>query len=232
MSRRSLFELGELAEVGARALADASAEQVIAWAVDTFGGRFCLASSFGDAVLADLVATVAPGVDVLFLDTGLHFPQTLALRDEVARTLPLRVRSVRPARTLDEQAREHGPELWDREPQRCCALRKVAPLAGALGDYDAWATGLRRDESPTRADAPVVGLDARRLKVKVAPLARWTQADVDAYVDRRRLPRNELVALGYPSIGCAPCTRPVAVGASARSGRWARFEQTECGLHG
>jgi phosphoadenosine phosphosulfate reductase len=191
----------------------------------------CVTSSFADAVLVHLAARVVPAVDVVFLDTELHFPETLAVRDRVAATLPVRVRSIRAAQTMAEQDREHGPRLYERDPDRCCSLRKVEPLERALEPYDAWAAGLRRDESPTRADTPVVHFEYARGKVKVNPLAHWTQADVDAYIARHDVPVNELVRRGYASVGCRPCTAPVAPGADPRSGRWAMFDKTECGLH-
>ena len=135
-----------------------------------------------DAVVAHLFSRVSPGVDVVFLDTGLHFPETLKVRDTVARTMNVNVRSIRPRMTVGQQDGEYGPRLFARSPDECCFMRKVEPLERALADYDAWATGLRRDESPTRANTPVVAFDAKRGKVKVNPIAAWTQADVDRYI--------------------------------------------------
>ncbi|MFV2009799.1 MULTISPECIES: phosphoadenylyl-sulfate reductase [unclassified Micromonospora] len=230
-TRRSPAELRALAEHAGRELAGAPAEEVARWAVQTFGDRFCVTSSMADGVLAHLVSRVAPGVDVVFLDTGLHFPETLRVRDQVAATMPVNLRSIRPRMTVGQQDGEFGPRLFNRAPDECCALRKVEPLERALGDYDAWAAGLRRDESPTRANTPVVGFDARRGRVKVNPIAAWTQADVDAYVSRWNIPVNELFKQGYTSIGCWPCTRRTTAGEDPRAGRWAMFEKTECGLH-
>ncbi|GAB3815476.1 phosphoadenylyl-sulfate reductase [Micromonospora zhanjiangensis] len=230
-SRRDPGELRELAERAGRELEGASAESIAGWAADTFGARFCVTSSMADAVVAHVVSRVAPGVDVVFLDTGLHFPETLRVRDEVARTLPVTVRSVRPRQTVGQQDGEYGPRLFHRAPDECCALRKVEPLERALVDYDAWAAGLRRDESPTRANTPVVGFDPRRGKVKVNPIAAWTQADVDAYIARWKVPVNDLFRQGYASIGCWPCTRRTTAGEDPRAGRWAMFDKTECGLH-
>ncbi|WBB79391.1 phosphoadenylyl-sulfate reductase [Micromonospora sp. WMMD882] len=229
--RRSPVELRKLAVRAARELADAPALEIARWAGDTFGDRFCVTSSMADAVVAHLVSRVVPGVEVVFLDTGLHFPETLRVRDEVARTLPVTVRSIRPRLTVGQQDGEYGPRLFNRSPDECCRLRKVEPLERALASYDAWATGLRRDESPTRANTPVVGYDERRRKVKVNPIAAWTQAEVDAYVARHRVPVNELFRQGYGSIGCWPCTRRTKAGEDPRAGRWAMFEKTECGLH-
>lgn len=229
--RLAPLELRDLALRAGRDLEAASAERILEWAVQTFGERFCVTSSFADAVLVHLASRVAPGIDVVFLDTGLHFEQTLAIRDLVAATMPVNVRSIRPSRTVGQQDGEYGPRLFARDPDNCCYLRKVEPLERALEPYDAWAAGLRRDESPTRADTPVVGFDAGRRKVKVSPLARWTESDVDRYIQRYRIPVNELIGQGYQSVGCWPCTRRAAPGEDPRAGRWAMFEKTECGIH-
>jgi phosphoadenosine phosphosulfate reductase len=218
------------AEAGA-ALEDASAEEIVRWATDTFGPRFCVTSSFADAVLVHLVSRVAPGTDVVFLDTGLHFPETLRVRDQAAATLPIRVRSIRPRLTVGQQDGLYGPRLFSREPDECCALRKVEPLERAMRDYDAWAAGLRRDESPTRANTPVVHFEASRGKVKVNPIAKWTQADVDAYISRHDVPVNPMLSQGYASVGCWPCTRRTRAGEDPRAGRWPLFDKTECGIH-
>jgi phosphoadenosine phosphosulfate reductase len=178
-----------------------------------------------------VVSRVAPGVDVIFLDTGLHFAETLRVRDIVQRTLPVTVRSIRPQLTVSEQDEQFGPRLYARRPDECCDLRKVEPLERGLEDYDAWAAGLRRDESPTRANTPVVGFDANRGKVKVSPLAAWTQADVDAYISRHNVPVNTLIRQGYASVGCWPCTKRTPPGTDPRAGRWPMFDKSECGLH-
>lgn len=230
-ARRDPEELRALAEVAGRELEGAPALDIARWAAETFGDRFCVTSSMADAVLAHLVSRAAPGVDVVFLDTGLHFPETLRVRDEVARTLPVNVRSVRPRLTVGQQDGQYGPRLFNRSPDDCCRLRKVEPLERALSGYDAWAAGLRRDESPTRSNTPVVAFDARRGKVKVNPIATWTQADVDNYIARWNVPVNELFKQGYGSIGCWPCTRRTRAGEDPRAGRWGMFEKTECGLH-
>jgi phosphoadenosine phosphosulfate reductase len=214
-----------------RSLEGASAEEIVRWAAGTFGARFCVTSSFADAVLVHVVSRVAPGTDVVFLDTGLHYPETLRVRDRVAATMPVRVRSIRPRLTVGQQDGQYGPRLFSREPDECCALRKVEPLERALADYDAWAAGLRRDESPTRANTPVVHFDASRGKVKVNPLAAWSQADVDAYIARWDVPVNPLLSQGYGSVGCWPCTRRTKAGEDPRAGRWPLFDKTECGLH-
>jgi phosphoadenosine phosphosulfate reductase len=228
---RSPEELRELvSHVGAE-LELAPAEDIIEWAVATFGSRFCITSSMSDAVLADLASRVAPGVDVLFLDTGYHFAETLGTADAVGATLEVNLIPITPVQTVAEQDAEYGPRLYERDPDLCCALRKVKPLADALQEYDAWATGLRRAETRNRVLAPVVGWDARKGKVKVSPLARWTQDDVERYVDEHSVLVNPLVYDGYPSIGCATCTLRVAPGDDPRSGRWAGTTKTECGIH-
>lgn len=225
-------ELIDIAEKAGRDLEEASAEKIIEWAVDTFGSRFCVTSSFADAVLAHVASRVVPGIEVVFLDTGLHFPETLRVRDQVSRSIPVTIRSVRPTQTVGQQDGEYGPRLFSRDPDACCSMRKVQPLEEALSDYDAWAAGLRRDESPTRSRTPVVHWEAARQKVKVNPLARWTQSDVDGYVKRFNVPVNQLLNKGYGSVGCWPCTRRTLPGEDARAGRWAMFDKTECGLHG
>ncbi|MEW2619400.1 phosphoadenylyl-sulfate reductase [Streptomyces sp. NPDC048106] len=225
-------ELRALAERAGRELEDASALEILRWAVDTFGAEFCVTSSMEDAVVAHLASRVRPGVDVVFLDTGYHFPETIGTRDAVAAVMDVRVITLTPRQTVAEQDAEYGPKLHDRDPDLCCALRKVRPLAEGLENYRAWATGLRRDESPTRANTPVVGWDEKRRKVKVSPIARWTQDDVDAYIAEHGVLTNPLLMDGYPSIGCEPCTRRVLEGEDARAGRWAGRAKTECGLHG
>ncbi|SCK42923.1 phosphoadenylyl-sulfate reductase [Streptomyces sp. WMMB 322] len=229
--RRSAAELRRLAEDAGRKLEDAPALEVLRWATDTFGDRFCVTSSMEDAVVAHLASRVAPGVRVVFLDTGYHFPETLGTRDAVAAVMDVEVITLTPQRTVAEQDAEHGPKLHDRNPDLCCAMRKVAPLEEGLRQYDAWATGLRRDESPTRAGTPVVGWDERRQKVKISPIARWNQADVEAYIAEHGVLTNPLLSDGYASVGCAPCTRRVLEGEDARAGRWSGQGKTECGIH-
>ncbi|MFE5401135.1 phosphoadenylyl-sulfate reductase [Streptomyces sp. NPDC056580] len=229
---RTEEELKALAERAGRDLEDASALEILQWAADTFGAGFCVTSSMEDAVVAHLASRVRKGVDVVFLDTGYHFPETIGTRDAVEAVMDVNVITLTPRQTVAEQDAEYGPRLHDRDPDLCCALRKVRPLEEGLKGYRAWATGLRRDESPTRANTPVVGWDEKRRKVKVSPIARWTQEDVDAYVAEHGVLTNPLLTDGYPSIGCAPCTRRVLEGEDARAGRWAGRAKTECGLHG
>jgi phosphoadenosine phosphosulfate reductase len=224
-------DLRALAERAAVDLEGAHPTEVLRWAGATFGRRFCVTSSMGDAVLTTLAADTLPGVDVVFLDTGYHFAETLVTRDRVAAELDITLVNVKPQLTVAQQNIQYGQSLYSRDPDNCCAMRKVEPLDRVLRGYSAWASGIRRDESPTRAGTPVVAWDARRDLVKVNPLACWTQADVDAYAAERGVIVNPLIDLGFASIGCAPCTRRVAVGEDQRAGRWAGPEKTECGLH-
>lgn len=207
------------------------AHEVSAWAAETFGDRLAVACSMADATLPHLVAEHAPGVDVLFLETGYHFPETLATRDRVAAALPVHVVDVVPERTVAEQDAEFGAELFARDPGACCGMRKIEPLRRALSGYDAWITGVRRDEGPTRANSPLVTWDEGFSLVKINPLVLWTFEEVMDYSRQRDLPENPLLTQGYPSIGCLPCTRRVAPGEDPRAGRWSGFAKTECGLH-
>src|SRR3954453_20322922 len=200
-------------------------------AAATFGERFCITSSMGDAVLADLAAKIVPGIDVVFLDTGYHFVETIGTRDAVAGTLDVNLLTITPVQSVAEQDAAYGKDLYKAAPDLGCALRKVKPLTEALASYDAWATGLRRAETPNRVIAPVIGWDAKKSKVKVSPPPRWSDDDVERYVAEHGVLVNPLVYDGYPSIGCAPCTRRVAPGDDPRSGRWAGTGKTECGIH-
>jgi phosphoadenosine phosphosulfate reductase len=221
----------ELARLAARELEDATAPEIIRWAADIFGDRLAVTSSMADAVVAHLAAAVKAGIDVLFLDTGYHFAETLGTRDAVAAVYDVNVINVTPTLSVAGQDTAFGKDLFARDPDRCCALRKVAPLNAAMRDYDAWITGLRRDETPSRANTPVVSWDAGRGKVKVCPIAKWTQDDVDAYVAQHNILLNPLLLDGFDSIGCRPCTRRTVAGEDARAGRWAGSGKTECGLH-
>ena len=207
------------------------AREALRWAAETFGERLTVASSMGDEVLVHLVGTTIPGADVFFLDTGYHFAETLGTRDAYQAMLPLRIRTILPLLTVAEQDAEYGPRLHDRRPDSCCAMRKVEPLNRALGDHDAWVTGMRREDAPTRTDIGIVGWDEKRQMVKLNPIASWTQEDVERYVDEHGVFLNPLREEGYASIGCAPCTRPVTEGEDPRAGRWAGKNKTECGLH-
>ncbi len=224
-------DLEELAQRAGRELESAPAQEIVRWAVQTFGARFAVASSMQDAVLVHLVSQVAPGVDVLFLDTEYHFAETLRTRDAIAATYEVNLITLTPRQTVAEQDASYGPKLHDRDPDRCCRLRKVAPLNRALIQYHAWATGLRRVEALSRAGTPVVSYDTRRGKVKVAPIAAWSDQDVEDYIAEHAILINPLLTAGYRSLGCAPCTQAVAAREDTRAGRWAGLAKTECGIH-
>lgn len=228
---RSTDELKEIIQNVGAELELAPAHDIVEWAVATFGERFCITSSMGDAVLADIAATVAPGIDLVFLDTGYHFAETLGTRDAVAATLEVNLITITPVHSVVEQDAAHGKDLFARDPDLCCKLRKVQPLQDSLANYDAWATGLRRAETHNRVVAPVIGWDNKKQKVKVSPLARWTDDDVQRYISDNGVLVNMLTDDGYPSIGCWPCTSRVAEGEDPRSGRWAGHNKTECGIH-
>lgn len=209
---------------------------VAAWAAENFPHALAVACSMQDSVLPHIVSRFAPGVDVLFLDTGYHFAETIGTRDAVAHALPVTVIDVKPRPTVAQQDAEYGEHLYERDPGACCRMRKVEPLAEALSasdghGYEAWVTGVRREEGPTRADTPVVQFDEVHGLVKINPLVDWTFDELVSYSNHHGLPVNLLMFDGYPSIGCAPCTRPVAPGDDIRAGRWAGFAKTECGIH-
>jgi phosphoadenosine phosphosulfate reductase len=224
-------QMRTLAEQAAEELADAPAEDVIRWAVDTFGDRICITSSMTDAVIIQLASSVHPGIDVVFLDTGYHFAETIGTRDAAEVVYPINLINVTPSRTVAEQDAELGPRLYGRNPDLCCYLRKVEPLERALANYDAWITGVRRDETSQRRGTKVVEWDDRREMIKVNPIVGWSQKQVDDFIETNGVLVNPLVYDGYPSIGCATCTSRVDPGADPRSGRWAGTGKTECGIH-
>lgn len=215
------FSDEELAELNAE-FETAPASRIVKWAVETFGPHLSLAASMADALLIDIATKVDPAIEVVFIDTGYHFPETLETVERIRRRygLNLRIMTVAP----------HDEELWIKDPENCCSAVKVGQLDRALAGKAAWMSGLRRDEAPTRANAPIVGRDPRGL-VKINPIANWTQLDVEGYMAEHDIPYNPLLDQGYGSIGCWPCTKPVEPGADPRSGRWAGRDKTECGLH-
>lgn len=193
-----------------------------------------MACSFGaeDMVILDLLMAINNNASVFYLDTDVLFQETYDLRDEaIARYGLKNLLQVSPNLTLEEQAGLHGEALWQRDPNSCCGIRKVKPLADTLAKFEGWITGIRRDQAPTRANTQVFEVDAKFGIVKVNPLALWTNDDVWEYIRENNVPYNSLHDNGYPSIGCIHCTRPVAAGEDPRAGRWAGFEKTECGLH-
>jgi len=215
LSDRELVELNDRFE-------REPAGSIIEWAVESFHPHLCLTASMTDAVLIDLAVKVEPSIEVVFIDTGYHFPETLETVEAVRRRYGLNLRVM--------TALPHAEELWKVDPENCCSAVKVGQLDRALFGKQAWMSGLRRVESPIRAGAPMVHRDPRGL-VKVNPIANWSDTDVEGYVRDHDVPVNPLLERGYPSIGCWPCTQPVEPGADPRSGRWAGLARTECGLH-
>jgi phosphoadenosine phosphosulfate reductase len=211
----------ELAELNLK-FEHRSASGIIRWAVENFAPHLCLSASMTDAVLIDLAVKVYPAIEVVFIDTGYHFPETLQTVEDVRRRygLNMRIMTVAP----------HDQELWKVDPENCCSAVKVGQLDRALAGKAAWMSGLRRTEAATRGKAPIIARDLRGL-VKINPIATWSHEDVDTYIKDHDVPVNPLIAQGYPSIGCMPCTQPVAAGADPRSGRWVGRDKTECGLH-
>ena len=241
--RRRALEAGErfAARETEAARADAAGDgrghveltrEILAWAAETYGEKLIVASNMQDAVLVELGAAARPGVDVLFLETGYHFAETLGTRDAVAHVHGVRIVEATPELTVAEQDAQHGKDLFRTDPNACCGMRKVEPLRRTLAGYDAWATGVRRVEAPTRANTPLVTWDERHDLVKINPITHWTDDQMDAYIAEHGVLVNPLVGEGYPSIGCRPCTAKPAPGADPRSGRWAGTSKTECGLHG
>jgi phosphoadenosine phosphosulfate reductase len=222
----------ELTETNER-LGAAPPRAVLEWAVQRFYPRLTMATAFGaeGCVLLHLLAEIEPKVRVFNLETGYQFPETLTLRDRFAERYGIEVELIRPDATVAEyEERNQGP-LYQSNPEQCCYDRKIIPLRRALVGFDAWITAIRADQSAHRAGALVVGLDPKFGLVKINPLTTWTRRDVWAFIVTQKVPYNPLHDRGYPSIGCWPCTRPVAAGEDERSGRWAGHAKTECGLH-
>jgi phosphoadenosine phosphosulfate reductase len=209
-------------------------EATLRWAFDHFATEeIALACSFGaeDVALVDMVSKVRPGARVFYLDTNVLFPETYALIDKVQAKYDVKLEQFLPLLTLEEQAAQKGEALWTSDPDGCCGIRKVEPLKRALGTMNAWITGIRREQAPTRANAKMVEWDAKFGLVKFNPLAAWKDADVWKYIMDNGVPYNPLHDQGYPSIGCTHCTRAVKAGEDPRAGRWSGFAKTECGLH-
>lgn len=211
-------------------------QEVLTAAIDRYAPKILLACSFGaeDVVLVDMIHRINPSVPLFYLDTDFLFPETYALRDHIVKQYDLKAAQVLQVKSLltpEQQAATYGPTLWASDPDRCCELRKVEPLVRVLKGFEAWITGIRRDQTPTRANAKLIEWDARFHLVKVNPLAKWTWADVWTYIKVYEVPYNELHDRNYPSIGCTYCTKPVMPGEDPRSGRWQGREKTECGLH-
>lgn len=221
-----------LAEAG-QTLENSPPLEILRWASNTFGSRLTFATGFGaeGCVLLDLIGRHDLAIDILTLDTGVLFPETYELWRRLEDKYGFTIRGVRPDQTIEQQAAAHGPELWGREPDRCCDLRKVTPLTAQLARFDAWITAIRRDQSDSRANALAVEWDDKFALSKVNPLVHWTKRDVWAHLLKHDVPYNPLHDRGYPSVGCLPCTSTVEPGEDDRAGRWRGASKTECGLH-
>ena len=215
------MDTAELAALSAR-LEQEGAAAAIRWAVDRFGSAVALACSFQDCVIVDLATRVDPGLEVVFLDTGFHFPETLQFVEQVRARYHLNLTVTRP---------DASAAAWPCGTLECCQRRKVEPLFRALQGKEAWLTGLKRCDASTRSNTPVLAWDQTRRMFKVNPLAAWSDDDITRYISDHDLPVHPLIAKGYLSIGCAPTTRPVRAGEDPRAGRWADSDKTECGLH-
>jgi phosphoadenosine phosphosulfate reductase len=225
----STDEISELAQ----RFENSSTNDLLKWALDTFHPNIAFACSFGaeDVALVDMLVKLRKDAKIFYLDTGLFFKETYDVRDKLIQKYGIQPLRYAPEMTLEEMAKKYGPELWKREPDTCCKIRKVEPLKKALGTLDAWITGIRREQAPTRANAKTVEWDAKFNLVKVNPLVKWTWKEIWDYIHKNNVPYNALHDKNYPSIGCEPCTAPVKPGEDPRSGRWKGFDKTECGLH-
>lgn len=233
---RNTVDATEQARLWSDQLEGSDPRDSIRWAVETFNGRLAIGSSFGrdGLVVLDLARRIESRIPVLFLETGYHFRETLSFRDDLVSRWGLNVIDVRPDLSVPEQDAQFGPALHGRDPDLCCRMRKVVPLQRALEGYSAWITGLRRDQHPSRGETPVVEwqeLGDGHGVFKVNPMVSWSRPEVNDYLSTHEIPSHPLWAQGYPSVGCAPCTSPVAAGAPERSGRWAATGKVECGIH-
>lgn len=224
-----------LAELATKSeeLESASPEQILQWAVERFAPRFTMATAFGPEgmVILHMLAEIAPDTPVFNLDTGYQFAETLELREKVKQRYGMEVELKKPELTVEDYEKLHGGPLYVRDPNQCCADRKLAVNKKAVQGFHAWASAIRRDQSPDRAEAPIVGWDKKFGLVKVSPLANWTKKDVWAFITKHDIPYNPLHDQGFTSIGCWPCTRAVMFGEDERAGRWSGTAKTECGLH-
>lgn len=222
----------ELARESER-LESSTPQEILQWAVQRYAPKFTMATAFGPEgmVLIHFLAKIAPQTPIFNLDTGYQFAETLELRETVKRRYGIEVELKRPKLTVEQYEQENGGPVYRNEPNRCCADRKIAVLREAAVGFDAWASAIRRDQSPDRASAPIVGWDKKFGLVKISPLANWTKKQVWGLITRENIPYNPLHDQGYTSIGCWPCTRSILPGEDERAGRWSGFEKTECGLH-
>jgi phosphoadenosine phosphosulfate reductase len=226
-------ETAALIETENRRLESATAEEILMWAVDTYFPRFTMATGLGPegCVIISMLAKIKPEVYVFNLDTGYQFAETLTLRERIIEKFGMMIHLEKPEQTVAEYEAANGGPVYLRDPDRCCHDRKVKVLERVAARFDAWATGVRREQSPTRANTPIVQWDKKFGLVKVSPLAKWTKKDVWTKIVAEDIPYNPLHDQGYPSIGCWPCTRAVFAGEDERAGRWSGRAKTECGLH-
>ena len=208
-------------------------QDVLRWGIENYRGSITLACSFGaeDVALVDMVAKIDPSVSIFYLDTDYLFEETFEVRDRITAKYGVRPVSVKPSLSIEQQTEIHGADLFARQPDQCCKIRKIEPLRRHLGGFQAWITGIRRDQAPARANARVVEWDTIFNLVKLNPIAPWSPDDVWDYIRANDVPYNTLHDKNYPSIGCHPCTRQVKPGEDPRAGRWANFTKEECGLH-
>jgi phosphoadenosine phosphosulfate reductase len=209
-------------------------QAILRWAVAQHGDQLAVVTSFQPTgiVTLHMLSEIAPRTPVLTLDTGLLFKETYTLMDQLVERLNLNLIRLHPAQTVEQQAATYGESLWEREPDRCCALRKTEPLDQALTGYTAWISGLRRDQSEGRSSTPILSLDRKHGNLKLSPFATWTEEMIWTYINAHELPYNALHEQNYPSIGCYPCTRPVDPNSGdKRAGRWIGHAKTECGIH-
>lgn len=220
----------ELVNEYADALYDASAQEILEWVHDNAPGKLAVTLSMENTVLAELASKYLPDSDFLFLDTGYHFPETIDVADQVDQRYPQPLIRAKPLLGVPQQDDRYGMSLYSKDPAACCRMRKVEPLATYMQPYSGWITGLRRADSPVRANTPALDIDQNG-RLKISPLVTWSLEETQEYITDHDLIIHPLTLAGYPSIGCAPCTAPVAEGEDPRSGRWAQFTKTECGLH-
>jgi phosphoadenosine phosphosulfate reductase len=218
----------------AEVLEGSEPQEILRWAGDAYGESLTLSVSFGNPegmVLLDMLSHITDRVRVFSLDTGFLFEETVRFREEAMDRYRLPLEIVRPELSVEEQVERYGPRMYTCKPDLCCQVRKVAPQKKHLENYGAWMTGIRRDQTPDRADTPVVGWDEYFGVVKISPLAAWSSGEVEGYAREHGVPMNPLLKMGYRSIGCEPQTRPVGEEEDVRAGRWAGTEKTECGIH-
>ncbi|MFA7322897.1 MAG: phosphoadenylyl-sulfate reductase [Candidatus Nanopelagicales bacterium] len=223
--------LQAVARYATAGLQGADAAEVIRWAADSFAGRVVATQAMANTTMSHLISTIAPEIPVVFLDTGYHFPETMATRDDLMARTNINLITITPVQSVAEQDEQYGKDLWARDPDLCCQLRKVLPMEESLIGYEAWITGLRVASSTSREEVPVVQFDEKRGVLKISPMLHWTDEQLLQYTLENDVPVNPLMYQGYPSIGCAPCTARVEAGDDPRSGRWKGQDKIECGLH-